>query len=135
MSHNPDGHLKLHPGYSYCMAKPRRLPWILVLITLGVTVCIVIRALTRYPGLVAFRPSNKATKEKENHVLILAHRRSGSSFLGQIFNSHPEVFYIYEPLIAFQLTTMWDSKLYQRSTMRLLQDIFNCRFKQQTEFL
>ena len=42
MSHNPDGHLKLHPGYSYCMAKPRRLPWILVLITLGVTVCIVI---------------------------------------------------------------------------------------------
>lgn len=135
MSHNPDGHLKLHPGYSRCMAKPRRLPWILVLITLGVTACIVIRALTRYLGLVAFRPSNKATKEKKNNVLILAHGRSGSSFLGQIFNSHPEVFYIYEPLIAFQLTTMWDSKLYQQSTMRLLQDIFNCRFKQQTEFL
>ena len=116
------------------MAKAQRVPGILALVTLGVTTCIVIRAVTWYPGLVAFRPSNKAPKENTN-ILILAHGRSGSSFLGQIFNSHPEVFYIYEPLLTFQLTTMRDSKLYEESTKRLLHDIFNCRFKQQTEFL
>lgn len=116
------------------MAKPRRVPGILVLITLGITACIVLRALTWYPGLVSFRTLHKATNEETN-ILILAHGRSGSSFLGQIFNSHPDVFYVYEPLITFQLTTMRDSKLYENSTMRLLRDIFNCKFKQQTEFL
>ncbi|KAM4018895.1 carbohydrate sulfotransferase 4-like [Anomaloglossus baeobatrachus] len=34
---------------------------------------------------------------KRTHVLILSSWRSGSSFLGQIFNHHPNVFYIYEP--------------------------------------
>ncbi|XP_075690621.1 carbohydrate sulfotransferase 4-like [Rhinoderma darwinii] len=34
---------------------------------------------------------------KRTHVLILSSWRSGSSFLGQIFNHHPKVFYIYEP--------------------------------------
>ena len=116
------------------MAQPRRVPGILALIALGVGACIVIKAFSFYPGLVTYRPSQKATNEKTN-VLILAHGRSGSSFLGQIFNSHPDVFYIYEPLITFQLTTVRDSRLYEQSTMRLLRDIFNCRFEQQTEFL
>ncbi|XP_075115502.1 carbohydrate sulfotransferase 4-like [Leptodactylus fuscus] len=35
--------------------------------------------------------------KKRTHVLILSSWRSGSSFLGQIFNHHPNVFYIYEP--------------------------------------
>lgn len=117
------------------MAKPRRVPGILAIIVLGVTACIVLRVLCRYPSLVTLQePSNKSTNKKTN-ILILAHARSGSSFLGQIFNSHPEVFYIYEPLITFQVTSLRNSTLYEQSTMRLLRDIFNCRFKQQTEFL
>ena len=122
-----------HLGESRCMAKPRGVPGILALVTLGVTACIALRFLSRYTSLVAFRSSSKTT-EKTN-VLIIAHGRTGSSFLGQIFNSHPDVFYIYEPLITFQLTSMRNSNLYGYATMRLLRDIFNCRFKQQTEFL
>ncbi|KAL9952178.1 hypothetical protein ACROYT_G039393 [Oculina patagonica] len=131
---NKDGHLKAHPGQSRCMAKPRRVPRILALIALGATACIALRILSWYPSLVAFR-SSKQTRDEKTNVLIIAHGRSGSSFLGQIFNSHPEVFYIFEPLITFQLTSMRNSTLYEHSTMRLLRDIFNCRFKQQTEFL
>ena len=35
---------------------------------------------------------------QKNGVVILTYYRSGSSFLGQIFNQHPEVFYHFEPL-------------------------------------
>ncbi|KAG8539295.1 hypothetical protein GDO81_021114, partial [Engystomops pustulosus] len=34
---------------------------------------------------------------KRTHVLIVSSWRSGSSFLGQILNHHPDVFYVYEP--------------------------------------
>lgn len=106
---------------------------ILVLISLSVAACIVFKALTWKPGLVAFKASNKSTMASK--VLILAHGRSGSSYLGQIFNNHPDVFYMYEPLITLQVTTIHDSKLYEQSAKRLLDDIFNCQFMQQTEFL
>lgn len=106
---------------------------ILVLISLCVAACIVFKALTWTPGLVAFKASNKSTMASK--VLILAHGRSGSSYLGQIFNNQPEVFYMYEPLITLQVTTIHDSKLYEQSAKRLLDDIFNCQFMQQTEFL
>lgn len=122
-----------HLGKFCCMAKPQRVPGILALVALGVTACIALRALSRYTSLVAFQSSSKTTQR--TNVLIIAHGRTGSSFLGQIFNSHPEVFYIYEPLITFQLTSMRTSSLYEYATTRLLRDIFNCRFKQQTEFL
>ncbi|KAM4695939.1 carbohydrate sulfotransferase 6-like [Rhinophrynus dorsalis] len=36
-------------------------------------------------------------KEKRVHILILTSWRSGSSFIGQIFNHHPDVFYLFEP--------------------------------------
>ena len=37
------------------------------------------------------------------YVLILAQPRTGSSFLGQFFNQHPGVFYLYEPLHPFSV--------------------------------
>ena len=33
-------------------------------------------------------------------LILLTYMRSGSSFAGEIFNNHPEVFYVYEPLWA-----------------------------------
>ncbi|XP_043564783.1 carbohydrate sulfotransferase 1-like [Chiloscyllium plagiosum] len=36
------------------------------------------------------------------HILIFATTRSGSSFLGQLFNQHPAIFYLYEPLYHVQ---------------------------------
>ena len=31
------------------------------------------------------------------NVIILTHMSSGSTFLGNLFNLHPDVFYVYEP--------------------------------------
>ncbi|XP_068105418.1 carbohydrate sulfotransferase 4-like [Hyperolius riggenbachi] len=41
-------------------------------------------------------PSNESQKSPV-HVLIISSWRSGSSFLGQIFNHHEDVFYLFEP--------------------------------------
>ncbi|XP_077340870.1 carbohydrate sulfotransferase 6-like isoform X2 [Lithobates pipiens] len=38
-----------------------------------------------------------APKNKQVHLLIVSSWRSGSSFLGQIFNHHNDVFYLFEP--------------------------------------
>ncbi|CAN9498819.1 unnamed protein product [Ophioblennius macclurei] len=43
---------------------------------------------------------------KRTHILILATTRSGSSFVGQLFNQHPEVFYLFEPLYHVQLALL-----------------------------
>ncbi|XP_071750352.1 carbohydrate sulfotransferase 1-like [Centroberyx gerrardi] len=45
-------------------------------------------------------PSYNASRR--THILILATTRSGSSFVGQLFNQHPEVFYLFEPLYHVQ---------------------------------
>ncbi|TKS74012.1 Carbohydrate sulfotransferase 1 [Collichthys lucidus] len=49
-------------------------------------------------------PSSKANKRI--NILILATTRSGSSFVGQLFNQHPEVFYLFEPLYHVQLALL-----------------------------
>ncbi|TSQ92634.1 Carbohydrate sulfotransferase 1 [Bagarius yarrelli] len=38
----------------------------------------------------------------KTHILILATTRSGSSFAGQLFNQHTDVFYLFEPLYHVQ---------------------------------
>nr|XP_033784646.1 carbohydrate sulfotransferase 1 [Geotrypetes seraphini] len=39
---------------------------------------------------------------RKTHILILATTRSGSSFVGQIFNQHFDIFYLFEPLYHVQ---------------------------------
>uniref|UniRef100_A0A3P9LT35 Sulfotransferase n=1 Tax=Oryzias latipes TaxID=8090 RepID=A0A3P9LT35_ORYLA len=39
---------------------------------------------------------------RRTNILILATTRSGSSFVGQLFNQNPEVFYLFEPLYHVQ---------------------------------
>ena len=38
-----------------------------------------------------------ASSEERVHVLVLSSWRSGSSFVGQLFSQHPDVFYLMEP--------------------------------------
>lgn len=38
------------------------------------------------------------SSEKPKAVIISAFMRSGSSLVGEVFNSHPDVFYSFEPL-------------------------------------
>uniref|UniRef100_A0A665WGC3 Sulfotransferase n=1 Tax=Echeneis naucrates TaxID=173247 RepID=A0A665WGC3_ECHNA len=77
--------------------------------------------------------SNNATKR--THILILATTRSGSSFVGQLFNQHPEVFYLFEPLYHVQLALLprlaQSRNLAERRVMLgaardLLRSLFHC---------
>lgn len=43
------------------------------------------------------RPPSESLSERKVHVLLLSSWRSGSSFLGQAFSQHPDVFYLMEP--------------------------------------
>ena len=69
------------------------------------------------------------------NVIIVSEPRSGSSFLGQIFNQHPKVFYLFEPLSAVTVVTNEDlylnlpSENYNRLALKLLFQILNCRFR------
>uniref|UniRef100_A0ABM0M395 Carbohydrate sulfotransferase 1-like n=1 Tax=Saccoglossus kowalevskii TaxID=10224 RepID=A0ABM0M395_SACKO len=42
-----------------------------------------------------------SNREKQRHIILLASKRTGSSFLGEIFNRNPEVMYVFEPLFQF----------------------------------
>lgn len=75
-----------------------------------------------------------------NHrsVLILAQGRSGSSFLGEMFNQHPEVLYLYEPLHAykiFSMTGIFPAGSYGVNALQVLYDIFNCHFSSLQDYL
>ncbi|XP_008575439.1 PREDICTED: carbohydrate sulfotransferase 6 isoform X2 [Galeopterus variegatus] len=42
-------------------------------------------------------PPSQSGREEHVHVLVLSSWRSGSSFVGQLFSQHPDVFYLMEP--------------------------------------
>ncbi|ELU07711.1 hypothetical protein CAPTEDRAFT_211936, partial [Capitella teleta] len=46
----------------------------------------------------------EASVENKKHVLLLTYMRGGSTFLGELFNQHPDAFYWFEPLHNYQLT-------------------------------
>ena len=65
------------------------------------------------------------TSNKRQVLFIVAHGRSGSTFLADIFNQHPRVFYVFEPLhglIANQ------GKGYDQYALNFLHRIFQCDF-------
>lgn len=51
-----------------------------------------------------FRPSEVKTNHNKTrlNVILLTHMSSGSTVMGKMFNIHPDVFYIYEPLNALR---------------------------------
>ncbi|KAG8438818.1 hypothetical protein GDO86_005130 [Hymenochirus boettgeri] len=76
-------------------------------------------------------------QESRKHIIILATTRSGSSFLGQIFNQNPDIFYLYEPLYHVQRAFTNSSGRVQKPIDRrsllgayrdLLHNLYNCDF-------
>ncbi|XP_076324067.1 carbohydrate sulfotransferase 1-like [Tachypleus tridentatus] len=61
------------------------------------------------------------------HIILLTYAGDGSSFLGDIIQSHPGVFYMFEPIHFFgeEIPTM----------IEFLSDIFRCKFKRWISFL
>uniref|UniRef100_A0A452UU02 Sulfotransferase n=1 Tax=Ursus maritimus TaxID=29073 RepID=A0A452UU02_URSMA len=66
------------------------------------------------------------TKEepKPMHVLVLSSWRSGSSFVGQLFGQHPDVFYLMEPAwhiwMTFTQSTAWRLHMAVRDLIRAI---------------
>ncbi|XP_028398494.1 carbohydrate sulfotransferase 5-like [Dendronephthya gigantea] len=73
----------------------------------------------------------KRNETQRRNVLIYAPARSGSSFLGQVFNQHQDAFYIYEPLYMYtildKLRVKTPSQL-KHDSLTLLRDCFRCNF-------
>lgn len=59
--------------------------------------------------------------------VILANWRSGSTFVGDVVNSHPANFYHYEPLLDFGIVQVRGSPLAQ-SAIANIYALFNCEY-------
>ena len=83
----------------------------------------------------AFVESNPS---RRTNIVILSLPRSGSSFLGDVFNHHPQVLYLFEPLHSLQLNIQKSSifhfdftrESYKRSALKFLDDAMSCNFVQ-----
>ena len=81
----------------------------------------------------AFVESNPS---RRTNIVILSLPRSGSSFLGDVFNHHPQVLYLFEPLHSLQLNIQKSSlfhfnftrESYKRSAFKFLDDAMSCKF-------
>uniref|UniRef100_H2YZ85 Uncharacterized protein n=1 Tax=Ciona savignyi TaxID=51511 RepID=H2YZ85_CIOSA len=65
---------------------------------------------------------NVRLTDRKKSMLILTSMRSGSSFAGELFNQHPDVFYVFEPLYFLLGDAGYERKL------RVLESIFTCNF-------
>ncbi|XP_075774350.1 carbohydrate sulfotransferase 5 isoform X2 [Pelodiscus sinensis] len=66
-------------------------------------------------------------KPSQVHILILSSWRSGSSFVGQLFSQHPDVFYLMEPAWHVWVTMYQNSaKVLQMSVRDLVRSVFKC---------
>ena len=79
-------------------------------------------------------PATNTDVQKRRNVIVLSEPRSGSSFTGEIFAQHTDVFYLYEPL--FHLLPMKrkasetpeNQRRYNTLVYNLLSNIFTCNF-------
>ncbi|XP_072850536.2 carbohydrate sulfotransferase 7 [Pogona vitticeps] len=65
----------------------------------------------------------------KRHVYLHATWRTGSSFLGELFNQHPDVFYLYEPMWhLWQALYPGDALSLQGALRDMLRSLFRCDF-------
>ena len=71
-------------------------------------------------------------KKKRQNLIIVTHGRSGSTFLGNIFNHHPNVFYLFEPYQTVERLHHGEvapkNKDYQAKSFQWMKGIFQCDF-------
>ncbi|KAM7414073.1 hypothetical protein PAMA_019068 [Pampus argenteus] len=81
-------------------------------------------------------PFSAAPSDSKVHVLLLSSWRSGSSFLGQVFNQHPSVFYLMEPAWHVWTKMQRPSAQTLRMAVRdLLRSVFQCDFSVMEAYL
>ena len=83
--------------------------------------------------------TSKYGNKMRQNILIISDFASGSSFLGEIFNQHPQVFYLHEPLKSLEYyRENRHESVYDTMVTHLLNGIFHCNFMElvyYTEFL
>ncbi|XP_068682983.1 carbohydrate sulfotransferase 6-like [Montipora capricornis] len=83
--------------------------------------------------------ASKFGSKMRQNILIISDYASGSSFLGEILNQHPQIFYLYEPLKSLQYyRENRPESVYDTMVTHLLNGIFHCNFMDlvyYTEFL
>ena len=75
--------------------------------------------------------ANFNSKQRRTNILIIAHGRSGSTITGDIFNHHPSVFYLFEPLQTVEriFTKVGTSNAHYGSLMAdILFSVLRCNF-------
>ncbi|KAM9320010.1 carbohydrate sulfotransferase 7 [Gastrophryne carolinensis] len=71
----------------------------------------------------------RVSPQPRTHLYVHATWRSGSSFLGELFNQHPGVFYLYEPAWhMWQSLYPGDAESLQGALRDLLRSLFRCDF-------
>ncbi|XP_062997467.1 carbohydrate sulfotransferase 4-like [Elgaria multicarinata webbii] len=84
-------------------------------------------ALLAFFAQLCSRKSSQVEKPAQAHVLILSSWRSGSSFVGQLFSQHPDVFYLMEPAWHVWAAMQQNSARVLRMAVRdLVHSVFHC---------
>ena len=87
----------------------------------------------------SIKPPTASRDTKRWNVIILTHMSSGSTFTGNLFNLHPDVFYLYEPLHNLRRAVYgneWDpfdeatNDEYKSDFSTLFGDVFDCGFRE-----
>ncbi|XP_053940864.1 carbohydrate sulfotransferase 7 [Cuculus canorus] len=72
---------------------------------------------------------NGSAAAGKRHIYLHATWRTGSSFLGELFNQHPDVFYLYEPMWhLWQALYPGDALSLQGALRDMLRALFRCDF-------
>ncbi|KAM9831940.1 carbohydrate sulfotransferase 7 [Neosynchiropus ocellatus] len=67
--------------------------------------------------------------QSRTHIYLHATWRTGSSFLGELFNQHPDVFYLYEPMWhIWQALYPGDAGSLQGAVRDMMNALFRCDF-------
>uniref|UniRef100_H2XJN5 Sulfotransferase n=1 Tax=Ciona intestinalis TaxID=7719 RepID=H2XJN5_CIOIN len=66
---------------------------------------------------------------RQKVVILFTTKRSGSTFLGEVFNQNPEAFYLFEPLFPFTRTC----DLLREERINALRQFTECNFKNISE--
>ncbi|XP_075395184.1 carbohydrate sulfotransferase 7 [Tenrec ecaudatus] len=73
--------------------------------------------------------AREAVAGAKQHIYVHATWRTGSSFLGELFNQHPDVFYLYEPMWhVWQALYPGDAESLQGALRDMLRSLFRCDF-------
>lgn len=67
------------------------------------------------------------TSHSRTHIYVHATWRTGSSFVGELFNQHPDVFYLYEPMWhIWQALYPGDARSLQGAVRDMLHALYRC---------